>query len=127
MIRIVAAVVCSFSSVSAFATEIDFSIPLKNLDGDIAQDCAHATPENKCDKFVPLTLGRLVAVALSKPRAGAVAEQVKDGLLAQRVFCCKADLSAEEIANIKTRLGEINFNTYIIAQAVMILDPPAKK
>jgi hypothetical protein len=64
---------------------------------------------------------------LSKPRAGAVAEQVKDGLLAQRVFAGRANLDAEEIANIKTRLGEINFNTYIIAQAVMILDPPAKK
>ncbi len=108
----------------AFA--LDCSIPLKALDGSIVEDCAHLGDDGKCDKKVPLTLGRLAAIAVAQPKKPPppLAEQVIDGKLAQRVIDahdCK--FSTDEIVKIKTRIGELGFNPVVVANAVALLDP----
>ncbi len=111
----------------AFA--IDFTQPLKTADGEIAQDCAHySTDTGKCDKVVPLTLGRLIAAALSQPKKGDIVGQVQDGKLAMRVLDSKDEtLTPEEITRIKERLGEMGVNAVVVLNAVRAIDPTVDK
>lgn len=112
----------------AFA--LNCSMPLKSIDGSIAEDCAHVTDEGKCDKKVPLTLGRLAAIALIKPKnpPPPLSEQVLDGRLAQRVIDAQdCTLSTDEIVKIKARIGELGFNPVVVANAVALLDPDSVK
>lgn len=109
------------------ALAIDFTQQLKLADGEVAQDCGHAT-EGKCDKLVPLTLGRLVAAALSQAKKGDVAGQVQDGKLAMRVIDAKNDdLTPDEITRIKERIGEMGLNAVIVLNAVRAIDPSVDK
>ncbi len=112
---------------SSPAFAIDFTQPLTMADGSIAQDCAHST-DAKCDKVVPLTLGRLIAAALSQPRKGDTAGQVADGKLAMRLIDAKnEDLTPEEITTIKERIGEMGLNTVVVLNAVRAIDPTVDK
>ncbi len=109
----------------AFA--IDFTQPLKMADGEMAQDCAHFT-DTKCDKVVTLTLGRLIAAALSQPKKGDIVGQVQDGKLAMRVLDAKNEtLTPEEITRIKERLGEMGINAVVVLNAVRAIDPTVDK
>lgn len=112
----------------AFA--LDFTVPLKGVDGSIAEDCAHVGDDGKCDKKVPLTLGRLAAIALTQPRKPPppLSEQVIDGKLAQRIIEAKdLTLSTDEIVKIKQRVGELGLNSVVVANAVTLLDPDSVK
>jgi hypothetical protein len=123
MKSVILATVLSLAAYPALA--IDCTQPLHMADGEIALDCAHAT-ESKCDKIVPLTLGRLAAIALtqSKKPPPPLSEQVLDGRLAQRIIDAQdCKLSTDEIVKIKTRIGELGFNPAVVANAVTLLDP----
>lgn len=116
--------------VSSPAFALDCSTPLKSVDGSIAEDCAHITDDGKCDKKVPLTLGRLAATALIQPKKPPppLSEQVIDGRLAQRIIDAQdCVLSTDEIVKIKNRIGELGFNPVIVANAVGLLDPDSVK
>jgi hypothetical protein len=105
------------------ARALDFTAILHTADGTIAEDCAHIA-DGKCDKTVPLTLGRLAAAALSQPSKAQTAEQVIDGDLARRVIGAKdMELSPEEIVKIKQKLGDLGYNAAVVAEAVHAIDP----
>lgn len=112
----------------AFA--LDCNTPLKLVDGSIAQDCASLDENGKCSKMTPLTLGRLIAIALTQPKKPPppLSEQVIDGRLAQRIIDAQdCKLSTDEIVKIKSRIGELGFNPVIVANAVALLDPDSLK
>lgn len=116
--------------VSSPVFALDCSIPLKAVDGSTAEDCGHMGDDGKCDKKVPLTLGRLAAIALAQPKKPPppIAEQVIDGRLAQRLIDAQdCKLSTDEIVKIKNRIGELGFNSVVVANAVTLLDPDSVK
>lgn len=103
----------------AHAAEINFGSILQDADGE---------PIKEGEK--PLTLGRaaLMALTLTLPEDSAMTgeEKFKLGALASRVYTDKpVDLSAEEIATLKKRIGKA-FNALVVFRAWPMLDPPVR-
>lgn len=126
----------------ACAAPVDFSAVIHNLDGGPAQECKQAEaktipgkngePDDHvtiCKKVGPLTLGSLAANGLISADRGASAdEQVKRGLLAQRVYAGKAvELTAEQVATIKAQVAKLGQPTLYVTQLVEAIDPAAVK
>lgn len=110
----------------ALAQPTDFTATLKRADGTLAEDCSHVT-DGKCDKTVPMTLGRLCAAALSLPKRGEIAEQVINGNLARQLINAKhTEISPEDLVKIKTAIGELGYSRDVVADAVAQLDLAVK-
>jgi hypothetical protein len=111
------------------ALATDFSQVLKMVDGTPVDDCAHFSIEsNKCDKIVPLTLGRFIAVVLSQPSHMPVADDVLARRLASKVVDAKEiELTPDEIIRIKTRMSEMTYNPIIKGEAIEAIDPAGTK
>lgn len=108
---------------SARAAVVDYNVQLTKTDGTVAQDCELYSMNGVCNSTVPMTLGRLVASALARPQPGTgVAEQVRNGILAQRVFTGSADLTANDIALIKNRIGDFAYDAGAKTKAICILN-----
>lgn len=123
--RLVAAVSMLFlimlgvAATKARSAEINFGATLQDADGE---------PIKEGEK--PLTLGRaaLMALTITLPDDANMTgeEKFKLGQLANRVYTDKpVDLSAEEIATLKKRIGKA-FNSLVVFRAWPLLDPPVR-
>lgn len=104
---------------AAYAAEINFGAALTDADGEPIKEGEKA-----------LTLGRasLMALTLTLPDDANMTgeEKFKLGQLASRVYTDKTvDLSAEEVATLKKRIGKA-FNSLVVFRAWPLLDPPGK-
>jgi hypothetical protein len=118
--------------------QIDFTTQLTGPNGQTQQDCDHVNDTNPqspfCDKFVPLTLGRLAAAALDQIEPNLKPEDIVErGSLARRIRASLSPLSAthgklgldpRDIDLIKTQLAKMRENPSIIDQAYDLLAPP---
>jgi hypothetical protein len=79
----------------------------------------------KCDKLIPLTLGRFCAEALSQPAKGAlVADSIRRGALAARVFKEETfSLTADEVQLIEKAIPELQVRPAVVLDAMKLLDP----
>lgn len=118
-------------STAAFAEtpprQIDFSFALQDLMGP-AEDCDGIDKDGKCNKSVPMTLGRLSAEALLIPdKSDTLGKQVEKGDLARQVWKGgKISLSIDEVKLIEDSLSKLGFHTVVIADALKELDPDYK-
>jgi hypothetical protein len=121
------------ASTAAFA--IDFQAPILNQDKKPAILCADEKAHTGCNA---LTLGSVSAAALfaelpsdHDQRTGgsfiSPDQKVKNAALALRILDTKEDvkLSAEEIANIKARVGAA-FPPLVVLRTWQLIDPSAK-
>lgn len=122
--RFAIAIALSLFALPASATEIDFSIVLKDLDGVPIRKCEADTLACK----EPVTLGFVASSALlapDEPRQQSQGGEDKAArfALALKVHgASKVDLKAEDIALLKARIGAV-FPPIFVGRAYEILDP----
>jgi hypothetical protein len=145
MLKLLVCVLTSVFLISpAFAaeTQIDFTATLTGPNGVAQQDCDHVNENNPqapfCDKFVPLTLGRLAAAALDqiepnlKPEdivvRGSLARRIRDSMSPLSSTHGKLGLDPRDIDLIRGQLAKMRENPSIIDEAYDLLTPsPATK
>lgn len=109
----------------AAAGNVDFSVVLVGTDGKPFADCSAADPSGKCTATVDMTLGRLAIAAIAVPDKNAtLIDQVARGKLAYRISGAGTlDLTTDEIALIKARIGALGVSPLAVWQACKLLDP----
>lgn len=114
------------ATVTAHATEIDFSKMVLDQDGRPFTDCLEWNKEAppQCAKLVDMTLGRLAFMSLNVPEQGAApADVVKRGNLALKLYTAKRiDVTADEVETIKSALGKRALTPIALIRANEMLD-----
>lgn len=118
----------------AFAVDeprkIDFTQVVKNLDGNLLNECVENKPDNSaCARLVPMTIGRIAAGALTQPDKGVpLPDIVLRGRLAERIIDAKeAVLTSDEVTTIKNSVAKMSLNYIIILRIIEAIDPAAVK
>ena len=124
--RMFIASVIGLAATAAMAAEVDFSSPIRDLDGKPVPSCAADTAE--C--HAPLTLSHVAEMALLSPSEGreqqSLEEKVKRFELAVGLHAGgKLPLSVEDVALLKRLIGSA-YAPLVVGRANEILDPPAK-
>lgn len=121
----------------ASATEINFSQDLLDASGKTAQDCDNINRSDPkapyCDKYVNLTLGRLVAAAVDQTEQGlkpadiiirgSLARKIRDAISPISPKKGKVDLDVRDIDLIKEQLAKMQIQPSTIDQAYDMLTP----
>jgi hypothetical protein len=121
---------------------LDVSTQLVGPDGKVQQDCDHVADDisdpqkyGKCDRFVPLTIGRLAAGAVDRnDKDLKPADIVIRGFLARKIRAAvdpitgkgTVDLDPRDVDLIHDQIAKTGLPPSVIIQAFDLLAPPAK-
>lgn len=114
---------------AARADPIDMTAIMQGPDGPFTECRKMDDARQRCLEQTPITLGRLCVTAAALPDKNAsLVDQTAHGALAIRLLKAgnAEQLTAEEIAFLKAQIAKLDFNTMLVAQAVMLLDPVKK-
>jgi hypothetical protein len=128
----------------AAATEIDLSSVLMGADGKAFMDCDHVNDDSKsqefgkCDKWVPLTMGRFAAGSVDRnDKDLKPADIVIRGSLARKIRAAmdpltgkpgKLDLDPRDIDLIHDQMAKSGLPPSVITQGFdLLMPPPATK
>lgn len=104
------------------ALALDFTTPIRGLDGAVIVDC----PQDKPDCGQPLTLSRAAAAALVGQQNIPPAQKAERFVLAQKIWDAKdVSLKAEEIARIKEAVAAV-MTPIIVGRVYELIDPDKK-
>lgn len=112
------------------AGTIDLTGTIKGMDGPFTDCAGYDEQSRQCNKWVPMTVRRMLAAAAARPVAGAAfPEQIAHGILAQRIMQAESsiDLTDDESVFLKSQLQKLEFNALAVAQVGMLLDPTLVK
>lgn len=98
---------------------VKIDVPLKTLDGQVMQD--NDGQGNVIDATLKMALVNAVACPDAKDTP---AQKIEKGELARKIYLAKekVDLTVEEIALCKKRVGEVFPNPIIVLQVTEILE-----
>jgi hypothetical protein len=127
--RIVAVLFCLYT-LPASATNVDLSVVVLDGTGSPQQDC-DAVRRNgttvTCDKFVPMTIGRLMAIALDRGESLKPSDIVIRGLLATAIRETMAggakqmEIDPRDIDAVKEQLPKMGLTNSQIVQVYKAL------
>lgn len=104
--------------------KVDFDAEIKGVNGEAF---TQPTMQNGERVSVPVTLGmiaadKILATATEEDREISAFEKCRRGNLALQIYSGEADLSIEDVAFIKTRIGEL-CDPLLVARCWAIIDP----